>query len=79
MTINRYVEIPNDQEPKLLWSPVYSDRAEDTLPDFVHNLGRQWFNFLSDKIGGFTSRTESQDINLIRRARSIQLPNELRQ
>ncbi len=53
LTVNRYVEIPNSDVPRLLWMPTYSDRAPNTLVDFIDDLGRKWFNFLESNIGQF--------------------------
>lgn len=33
--------------------PTYSDRAPNTLVDFIDDLGRKWFNFLESNIGQF--------------------------
>ena len=58
LTVNRYIEFTGDREPKLLWATAYSDTAPDGLVAFVDDLGRRWFNFLENKLGPFTSRTE---------------------
>jgi hypothetical protein len=54
LTVNRYVETPSSDAPRLLWMPTYSDRAPHTLVEFIDDLGRKWFNFLESKIGPFT-------------------------
>lgn len=78
LTVNRYVALPNSNEPKLIWNPTYSDRVDDSLVNFIDELGRRWFNFLESKIGSFTSRTETQDRTIIQGANAIVLPNENR-
>jgi hypothetical protein len=54
ITVNRYVEVDGSDVPRLLWMPKYSDRAPDSLPAFVDELGRSWDDFLETKIGPFT-------------------------
>lgn len=54
LTVNRYIEIADSDVPRLLWAPVYSDRAPNRLVDFVNALGGAWFSFLESKIGPFT-------------------------
>ena len=54
ITVNRYVEVPGSDVPRLLWMPFYSDRAPDALVQFVDDLGRKWYDFLETKIGPFT-------------------------
>jgi hypothetical protein len=58
ITVNRYVEIAGSDVPRLLWMPTYSDRASNSLVDFVDDLGRRWYNFLETKIGPFTMPSE---------------------
>lgn len=53
LTVNRYVEIAGSDVPRLLWAPVYSDRAPNWLVDFINALGSAWFSFLESKIGSF--------------------------
>lgn len=77
LTVNRYVEIAGSDEPKLIWAPRYSNRASDRLVSFVDELGRNWYNFLEQKIGPFTSRAEvPQEADVLRGAKSIVLPSE---
>lgn len=57
LTVNRYVEVEGSDLANLLWLTAYSDRAEDSLADFVDQLGRQWFDFLQTKIGPFTDHS----------------------
>ena len=75
LTVNRYVEIRGSNEPGLLWHPAYSSRADDSLVEFIDGLGRRWFDFLEQEIGPFTSRTETEDPNLLRGARAIRIPD----
>jgi len=76
LTVNRYVEIRGSDVPRLMWAPVYSDRAADSLVAFVNDLGRKWFKFLEEKIGPFSDRTETEDRSTIVGAQSIVLPDE---
>jgi hypothetical protein len=76
LTINRYVEVANSNEPKLVWNPSYSDRASDRLVDFIDDLGRKWFTFLQSKIGAFTSRYEGEDRSVLQGSMAIVLPGE---
>lgn len=78
LTLNRYVELPDSNEPKLLWHPTYSDRADDSLVNFIDALGRKWFDFLEQKIGHFTSRSETEDRSILRNSKAIVLPGENR-
>lgn len=63
MTVNRYVEVPGDAYARQLWIPVYSDKAIDSLPEFVNFIGKKWGEFFAEKIGGFydTYQTERFD------------------
>jgi len=54
LTVNRYCAFPDSDVPRLVWAPVYSDRAPDWLVDFINSLGSAWFTFLESKIGPFT-------------------------
>lgn len=77
LTVNRYVEVVGSDTPRLLWAPTYSDRASDSLVHFVDDLGRQWFDFLEERIGPFTTRREMpQPTTWLRGARAILLPGE---
>lgn len=76
LTINRYVEVANSNEPKLVWNPSYSDRASDKLVDFIDDLARKWFTFLRGKIGTFTSRYEGGDRSVLQGSKVIVLPGE---
>lgn len=78
LTVNRYVAITGSDEPKLLWVPTYSERAQDSLVTFVDEMGRHWFNYLEAKIGPFTSREElpQGEAKILRGAKSIVLPDK---
>jgi hypothetical protein len=76
LTVNRYVEIPGSNEPKLLWHPTYSTRASDSLVGFVDQLGRRWFDFLKQEIGPFTSRTTTDERDLLRGSRHVVVPGQ---
>ena len=58
VTLNRYVEVPGSDVPRLLWMPLYSDRAANSMVLFIDDLGRKWFDFLETKIGPFTPPRE---------------------
>jgi hypothetical protein len=75
LSVNRYVEIIGSNEPKLLWVTSYSSRANDSLVDFIDDLGRKWFDLLEKEIGPFTSRTETGNRDILRNAKAIKLPN----
>ncbi len=82
MTINRYVEVAGSDVPRLLWMPSYSERADDSLAEFVDDLGRKWYDFLEAKIGPFAIPREEvpQGDGNARTilSRAIRLPNEER-
>lgn len=75
MTLNRYVEIDGSNEPKLIWVTSYSEQVDDSLVCFIDDLGRHWFDFLEDKIGGFTSRYEGSDRRILLNSKAIILPD----
>jgi hypothetical protein len=74
VTLNEYVDLPGSDLANLLWAPLYSDAAPDSLVDFVDTLGRAWFGFLEDRIGPFQSRSESQDRDILLGGRMILKP-----
>jgi hypothetical protein len=75
LTVNRYVEIMGSDVPRLVWAPVYSDRAPDRLIDFVNSLGSAWYSFLEHKIGPFTTpKISASDGDLLRGAQAIVIP-----
>lgn len=74
VTLNRYVEVAGSNEPQLIWSPSYSDRATDQLVQFIDELGRKWFRFLEQKVGPFTPRTETDDRSVLFGSKAIILP-----
>lgn len=79
LTVNRYIEIPNSDVPKLIWWPVYSDRAAEFLVEFINNLGRKWFDYLENNIGPFTKREEISTGNeIFKGSKAIIIPNEKR-
>lgn len=75
ITVNRYVEVDGSDVPRLLWMPTYSDRVPDSLPAFVNDLGRSWYEFLETKIGPFTVPREEIEAGPIL-SRAIVLPGE---
>ncbi|EPB4366175.1 MULTISPECIES: hypothetical protein [Enterobacteriaceae] len=74
ITLNRYVELDGSNEPQLIWAPSYSDRADNSFVEFIDDLGRNWFNFLEEKIGGFTSRHEESDRSILLNSKAIIIP-----
>lgn len=77
ITVNRYVELKGSGVPRLMWTPIYSDRAHDALVTFVDDLGRKWFNFLERKIGPFTvGGSESANLDSLRGSRAVVLPTD---
>jgi hypothetical protein len=77
LTVNRYVAIKDSDVPRLVWWPIYSNRIDDSLVDFVNDLGRKWFRFLEEKIGPFTLRDgETQDQSIFYGSKSIVIPKE---
>lgn len=61
VTVNEYVDAPDDDYARLIWIPSYQEAAPDSLVEFVDNLGREWFNFFEQEIGGFDDRREGPD------------------
>lgn len=76
VTVNRYVEIAQSNEPQLIWGPSYSSRASDELVTFIDSLGHRWFDFLESKIGPFTSRYEGRDRTVLHGSKAIVIPGE---
>jgi len=76
LTVNRYVGVRGSNEPKCIWAPVYSDRVQDKIYDFVNLLGEKWIDYLEKKLGPFTSRVQTDDGSFLRGAKPIVLPNE---
>jgi hypothetical protein len=75
ITVNRYVALENSNVPRLVWWPTYSDHSDDSLVDFVDDLGRKWFRFLDERIGPFTLRDgETPNHDILLGAKSIVLP-----
>lgn len=54
LTVNQYVEVVDSDAPRLLWMPLYSEKAPEILVEFVDDLGRNWCDFLETIIGPFT-------------------------
>lgn len=76
VTVNRYVEVTQSNEPKIIWNPSYSDRAPNELVTFIDALGRRWFDFLENKIGPYTSRYEGGDRSILHGSKAIVIPGE---
>ncbi|CAI1685740.1 hypothetical protein [Serratia fonticola] len=64
MTVNRYVALSGSNVPCLVWAPMYSDRAPESLATFVNALGEKWFEYIETIIGPFTmSKDEAQTVS----------------
>lgn len=74
-TVNRYVSIEGDDEPKILWAPSYHSDAPDELVNFIDKLGGQWFDYIEAKAGPFTSRTQLDAATGPLNAQVIEHPN----
>lgn len=75
LTVNRYVEIAESDEPKTIWVTSYSDNADKELSFFIDDLGRKWFDFLESRIGPFNSRIETNDLYALSSVKSIFHPD----
>lgn len=71
ITLNRYVELPNDDYARLLWAPAYSDRAPDELVNFIDDLGCHWFKYLENVIGPWDNWTKVQGHDNITGSKAI--------
>lgn len=71
LTLNHYIDIPGNNYANLLWIPVYSERAPDSLTDFVNKLGSKWFQFLETETGKFDNRVVTDDAATILQAKAI--------
>ncbi|MHA6896184.1 hypothetical protein ACQUJT_19170 [Ralstonia pseudosolanacearum] len=77
MTVNRYVALLGSNVPRLVWAPMYSDRAPDGLVTFVDNLGEKWFDYIQTIIGPFSigkDESQSESVTPLIGAQSIVLP-----
>jgi hypothetical protein len=74
LTVNRYIEIKDSNVPRLVWWPIYSNRTDNFLKEFINKLGRKWFEYLEIKIGPFTKKEETSNGNIIKGAKAIVLP-----
>ena len=60
ITVNSYVILNNtDKTPSLLWVPMYSPTCENTLQEFINNLGGRWREYL-DKFIRFTNTPKTE-------------------
>jgi hypothetical protein len=74
LTVNRYIEIKDSNIPRLVWWPVYSDRADKSLNKFINELGRKWFEYIEKKVGPFTAKDVTSNGDIIKGAKPIILP-----
>jgi hypothetical protein len=71
LTLNHYVEIPNNDYANLLWIPAYSEKSPHWLVDFVNDLGKQWFQFLEKETQPFDHKLVTDDGSCILQAKVI--------
>lgn len=71
LTLNHYIEVPDNDYANLVWFPHYTERAPDTLVDFIDNLGFSWKQFLECEIGEFDNYLVGDDLAVISNARAI--------
>ena len=64
LTINEYVGHPGDDYARLLWVPTYHPSATDNLSEKVNVLGKKWFEFLGEKIGGWDTRSSGSEASI---------------
>jgi hypothetical protein len=77
ITVNRYVIFQGSDVPRLVWVPSYSDRADNSLHQFINELGQRWIKFLEGKIGPFVSDARvSEDLDAFRGSKALVLPVE---
>lgn len=56
---NHYVEVTGNDLVNLLWVPVYSDAAPDSLVQFIDTMGRNWSSLCEEKLGPFEGKVEN--------------------
>jgi polyhydroxyalkanoate synthesis regulator phasin len=71
LTLNHYVDIPGNDYANLLWVPVYSEKAPNSLVDFINRLGNQWGQFLETEIGEFDNKLVTDNPATISQAKAI--------
>lgn len=74
LTVNEYVDIPDDDFARLLWVPTYADSAPETLVGFIDNLGRQWFSLLEELNGPYDSVSEGPDRSFLEGTHYVRRP-----
>ncbi|CAG9212319.1 DUF3150 domain-containing protein [Burkholderia vietnamiensis] len=78
MTVNRYVEIAGSDIPRLVWAPMYSDRASDDLVTFVDGLGAKWLEYIQTIVGKFSIGLDESQFDSdtpLRGSHAITVPN----
>ncbi len=75
LTINSYIDIPNNPTPSLLWAPLYSNKADAELQEFINKLGDEWLKYLEELTGPFTSHIRTDDSSVISGATYLQHPD----
>jgi len=76
LTANSYVSIPSDSTPRLLWVPIYSDRAPHDLSLQINDIGRKWFDFVERLCGPYTDRVETDERDAIAGAEPMRIPKQ---
>lgn len=66
-TLNKYVDIPNNDYACELCVPYYNENSSNTdIVEFVNSLGRKWGDFISERIGGLDWREETEDASFLK-------------
>lgn len=61
---NHCVELPDNPYAVFLWAPLYSERADDSLVEFVNELGRKWRKYSEDIEGPYDYNGEQESTDL---------------
>ncbi|KAA3499136.1 hypothetical protein DXM26_22835 [Agrobacterium tumefaciens] len=61
---NHFVELPDHPDALLLWAPMYSPVASDSLVSFINEFGRLHGDYTEEVLGKFTSRDEHEFLDL---------------
>jgi hypothetical protein len=58
ITVNSYVIINNSDTPSLVWAPLYSEKCESFLHNFINNFGARWRDYI-DKFVNFSDKSQT--------------------
>ncbi|WP_313078378.1 hypothetical protein [Agrobacterium pusense] len=61
---NHFVELPDHPDALLLWVPMYSPVASESLVSFINSFGRLHGDYTEEVLGKFTSRDEHEFLDL---------------